>query len=163
MEKEITAVKAGYMNFALASNGSTVTSSEGYDSSCAPENVIDGNTSFSNSKRWRTSSFPAYLEIDFGTERTIDRIDLYSQQDSGNTTPTLSMTGSFALPSMTFSYWDEDKSEWIEIGSTTTNKQIWYQLELEEEVTTSKIRVDIPKGTDGWARVVEIEAWGYES
>lgn len=163
VEKEITAVKAGYMNFALASNGSTVTSSEGYDSSCAPENVIDGNTSFSNSKRWRTSSFPAYLEIDFGTERTIDRIDLYSQQDSGNTTPTLSMTGSFALPSMTFSYWDEDKSEWIEIGSTTTNKQIWYQLELEEEVTTSKIRVDIPKGTDGWARVVEIEAWGYES
>ncbi len=162
-EKEITAVKAGYTNFALASNGSTVTSSEGYDTSCAPENVIDGNTSFSNSKRWRTAKLPAYLEIDFGQERTIDTIHLFSQQDSGNTTPTMSMTGKMALPSLVFSYWDEAGSDWVEIGQTTTNKQIWYQLQLEKEVTTSKIRVDIPKGTDGWARVVEIEAWGYDS
>lgn len=163
-EKEFEAIKAGYTNFALASNGSAATCSEGYDTSNAPENVIDGNTSFSNSKRWRTSKFPAYLEIDFGQERTIDKIDLFSQQDSGNTTPTLSMTGKFAISNFVISYWDADADEWKEMGKVTGNTAIWYQMVLDQEVTTSKIRLDIPASVcDGWARVVELEAWGYES
>ena len=163
-EKEFAAIKAGYTNFALASNGSTATCSEGYDTSNAPENVIDGNTSFSNSKRWRTSKFPAYLEIDFGQNRTIDRIDLFSQQDSGNTTPTLSMTGKYAISNFIISYWDADDDAWKELGKVTGNTAIWYQMVLEQEITTSKIRLDIPASVcDGWARVVEFEAWGYES
>lgn len=163
-EKEFAAVKAGYTNFALASNGSTATCSDGYDTSNAPENAIDGNTSFSNNKRWRTSKFPAYLEIDFGQNRTIDTINLFSQQDSGNTTPTLSMTGKFAISNFSISYWDAENSEWKELGEAKDNQAIWYQLTLDQEVTTSKIRIDIPASVcDGWARIVEMEAWGYDS
>lgn len=161
-DKEISAVKSGYTNFALASNGSTATCSDGYDTSCPPENVIDGNTSFSNSKRWRTTVFPAHLEIDFGQSRAIDRINLFSQQDSGNITPTLSMTGKYAIPDFNISYWDGVANEWKELENVTSNKAIWYQLVLDRQITTSKIRIDIPaKVCDGWARIVEIEAWGY--
>ena len=165
VEKEISAVKAGYTNFALASNGSTAACSDGYDKSGPPANVIDGDNSFSNNKRWRSDKFPAYLEIDFGQSRTIDRINLFSQQDSGNITPTLSMTGKFAISDFNISYWDEAGGDWKVLENVTSNKAIWYQLVLdaEHEVTTSKIRIDIPaKVCDGWARVVEIEAWGYE-
>ncbi|MCI8363855.1 MAG: hypothetical protein HFG34_02745 [Eubacterium sp.] len=161
-DKEISAVKSGYTNFALASNGSTATCSEGYDSSGPPENVIDGNNSFSNNKRWRTSVFPAYLEIDFGQSRTIDRISLFSQQDSGNTTPTLGMTGKYAISDFNISYWDGTGNEWKELENVTSNKAIWYQFVLDQQITTSRIRIDIPtKVCDGWARIVEIEAWGY--
>lgn len=161
-DKEISAVKSGYTNFALASNGSTATSSDNYDTSCPPENVIDGNTSFSNSKRWRTTVFPAYLEIDFGQSRAIDRINLFSQQDSGNITPTLSMTGKYAITDFNISYWDGAANEWKELKKVTSNKAIWYQLVLDQQITTSRIRIDIPsKVCDGWARIVEIEAWGY--
>ena len=161
-DKEISAVKSGYTNFALSSNGSTATSSDNYDTSCPPENVIDGNTSFSNSKRWRTTVFPAYLEIDFGQSRAIDMINLFSQQDSGNITPTLSMTGKYAITDFNISYWDGAANEWKELKKVTSNKAIWYQLVLDQQITTSRIRIDIPsKVCDGWARIVEIEAWGY--
>ncbi len=161
-DKEISAVKSGYTNFALASNGSTATCSDGYDSSGPPENVIDGNNSFSNNKRWRTTVFPAYLEIDFGQSRTIDRISLFSQQDSGNTTPTLGMTGKYAISDFNISYWDGTGNEWKELENVTSNKAIWYQFVLDQQITTSRIRIDIPtKVCDGWARIVEIEAWGY--
>lgn len=162
-EKEFSAVIAGYTNFALATNGSTATCGAGYDTSCPPENAIDGNTSFSNSKRWRTSKFPAYLEIDFGQSRTIDTINLFSQQDDGNVTPTKSMTGKYAISNFTISYWDEDASDWKELDAVMGNTLIWCQMVLDQEVTTSKIRLDIPASVcDGWARVVELEAWGYE-
>lgn len=161
--EEINAVKAGYTNFALATNGTTTSCSEGSENGTA-DAVIDGDTSFSNGKRWRTSKFPAFVELDFGQERTIDTINLFSQQDSGNVTPTKDMTGKMVIKSMKLSYWSKEKGDWVTFtnGDVTDNDRIWYQLILNEEITTSKIRVDMTGATDGWARIIEIEAWGYE-
>lgn len=47
--------------------------------------------------------------------------------------------------------------------AVTGNDRILYQLKLDETVTISRIRVDFPeKICDGWARIVEVEAWGFE-
>lgn len=154
----ITAVREGRINFALAANGSTATASH---STSDALNIIDGDNSFSNGKRWRTNMFPSWVEVDFGQSRNITAIHVIGQQDSGNVTPTAGMTGKFALSKMSISYWDG--AEWKELEAVTGNDKILYQLKLEEAVTTSKIRIDFPeKICDSWARVVEIEAWGSE-
>lgn len=72
------------------------------------------------------------------------------------------MTGKYAITDFNISYWDGAANEWKELKKVTSNKAIWYQLVLDRQVTTSKIRIDIPsKVCDNWARIVEIEAWGY--
>lgn len=159
--KTITATKEGYTNFALAENGTEVSVSDTSENDGGA--VIDGNRSYSNAKRWRTSQAPAYIELDFGTERSIDTLNLFSQQNSENKTPTKAMTGKYAIQEMTFSYWDATASKWVEFenGTVTENDKIWCQLSLNEAIATSKVRVDIPSGPDGWIRVIEVEAWGY--
>ena len=135
--------------------GSTATAS--HSTGDAP-NMIEGDHSFSNGKRWRTNSFPSWVEIDFGQSRNIAVIHVVGQQDSGNVTPAAGMTGKFALSKMNISYWDG--TEWKELKTVTGNDKILYQLKREETVTTSRIRVDFSeKICDGWARIVEVEAW----
>src|SRR5207245_1669243 len=86
-------------NFALASNGGTASASSylGSPYNYYPSYVNDGaRTSGSNGAIWldgTSSSFPDWIEVDFNGSKTINEIDVITQQDAQNPVePTLSMT-----------------------------------------------------------------------
>jgi hypothetical protein len=134
--------------------------------------VIDGDNSYANGKRWRTNSFPAWVEITFDGEKTLDQLRIYGQLNDGSTlvTPTKEIVGTMALKTFTLSYWVKDAAYddggyWEEIKTITDNDKVRNDVKLEQEITTSKIRLDLPEASKsaGYARVMEIEAWGYTS
>ena len=159
--KEFTVVKEGRENFALASNGATVSVSAGSEGTGAQ--VIDGNRSFSNGARWRTNTFPGYVDITFDSAKAVDTINVFSQQVSGNVEPTLDMVSNLACSAFDIQYWNSTSSNWETFanGSVTGNTKVWYQLTTSSAVTTTKIRINFASApSGGWARLIEVEAWG---
>jgi hypothetical protein len=159
---------AGRANVALASNGAVAVASSTYGPNYAPAGAINGDRKgllWSNGGGWNDgtpNAGPDWIEVDFNGAKTIDEINVFSMQDNYTTPvdPTLSMTfGYWGLRAFEVQYWNG--SAWVAVpnGSVTANNKVWRQF-LFAPITTTKIRVFITGALNGYARVIEVEAWG---
>ncbi|HEX6047411.1 MAG TPA: RHS repeat-associated core domain-containing protein [Pyrinomonadaceae bacterium] len=114
---------------------------------------------------WSSSAvnnFPESVQVDFGANKTINEIDVFTLQDNwaASTEPTEAMTFTlYGLTGYDVQYWTG--SSWVTVpgGSVTGNNKIWRTFTFSP-ISTSKIRVLTNASPDGASRVTEIEAYG---
>jgi RHS repeat-associated protein len=107
------------------------------------------------------NSFPDWVQVDFGTNKTLDEIDVFTLQDNyaGSSEPTESMTFTqWGLTAYQVQYWDGTNWTNVPGGSITGNNKIWRRFTFSA-ITTSKIRVLTNASPDGFSRLTEIEAY----
>jgi hypothetical protein len=156
------------MNWALAANGGVASASSTYSPSYSPAGAINGDrkgVNFGFGGGWNDgtpNAVPDWLEVDFNGTKLIQEVDVFSMQDnySSPVEPTLTMTfTSFGLRAFEVQYWNG--TTWVDVpgGAITNNNLVWRQV-VFAPVTTSKIRLLITGGLNGYSRVMEVEAWG---
>jgi RHS repeat-associated protein len=159
---------ANRTNVALSANGATATASSylGPPYNYYASYVNDGQRTAAHENIWLDNtyqSFPDWVEVDFNGTKTINEIDVVTQQDSnGNPVePTLDMTfASYGATAFDVQYWNG--ASWVTVpnGSITGNNKVWRQFTFAN-ITTSKVRVSVNSMVDNaFSRVVELEAWG---
>ena len=156
------------INMALAINGGVASASSTYSPAYAPAGAINGDRkglNYGNGGGWNDgtpNAIPDWLEVDFRGTKIIQEVDVFSMQDNYSApiepTPTMTFT-SFGLRSFEVQYWDG--LNWVDVpnGAVTNNNLVWRQL-VFAPVTTSKIRLSVTGGLNGYSRVIELEAWG---
>jgi RHS repeat-associated protein len=148
--------------------GATATASSNW-SGWPPSSCVNGDRKSLNAGTngaWvdaaPANTFPDWLQLDFGANKTINEVDVFTLQDNyaGSSEPTLSMTFTqWGLTAYTVEYWTG--SSWIQIpdASVTGNNKIWRKFEFSP-ISTSKIRVVTSASVDGYSRLTEVEAYG---
>jgi len=157
-------------NFALAANGGVATASSYFSNpsygTYPPGSVNDGARTSLNNSIWLDNTygtFPDWVQVDFSGTRTIDEIDIVTQQDNNQnpSEPTLAQTfTNWGITAFTVQYWNG--SGWVTItgGNVTGNNKVWRQFSFPS-ISTSKIRLTVNDSSDHlYSRVVEVEAWG---
>lgn len=152
-------------NFALASNGSTVTANPAdyYSATTTPAKAIDGSrVSDGNAGGYynANSAGTRDLTVDFGQSRTITEIDVISLRNAYNDTSAVTLTetfSSYGAVAYNVQYWNG--SSWVDIQAVSGNNKVWRQFTFSS-ITTTKIRLQNITGADNYARIVEVEAWG---
>lgn len=126
------------------------TASSVESTSYSATNVNDGNNSTETWSGWAGVVFPAWVQLDFGDERTFNRVDLYTK--SG-----------YEQKGYTLQYWDG--SEWLDITAVSDNTSD-HRAHVFETVTSSKLRVWMTQGnvrqddeTERVARINELEVY----
>lgn len=142
-------------NVALSSNGSSITVNA--ESAGAKANLIDGDRD-TNASYLQINGTGQWVEISFGASRTIDEINLITQNFSDNT-PTLSTDASF-FGDLDFDAYYWNGSSWVLIANYSGDTLQWKQL-LFSAVTTTAIRFEFNSVGGGALYCREIEAWGF--
>jgi RHS repeat-associated protein len=159
---------AGRANFALAVAGATALASSTLDDQRSPAGAIDGDRAGHNwgaGGGWhdRTpNAFPDWLEVDFGSQKTIDEIDVFSVQDTYWSPQEPSEAAAFTQYGLIdFDVQRWDGSNWVTVqgGEVRGNNLVWRRLKFAP-VTTQKVRLLVRAGQAGHSRVAELEAWG---
>ncbi|MET0624140.1 MAG: RHS repeat-associated core domain-containing protein [Pyrinomonadaceae bacterium] len=161
------------VNFAQASNGG-VTTAQGYTADGVfpglhfqPAYANDGRryASPQGDRYWRDADgLPSLIQVDFGVQRTIDEVDLYTLADhpayqtQADPAPSQPFT-QYGVTSFEVQYWTGSAWAAAQGGSVSGNSLVWRKVSFPA-VTTSKIRVVVNGAADAVARVVEVEAWG---
>ena len=154
-------------NHALAANGGTASADSTY-SGYSPAKANDGvrhtnNAYTSNVWLGASTGFPRWLEIDFGSAKTIERVDVFSLADAlnYNTDPGPSDTFTqYGLIDFKIQTWNG--SSWVDQATITGNDLVWRQITFTP-VSTQKVRIYVTAvgaGAVGYTHVVELEAWG---
>jgi RHS repeat-associated protein len=160
-------------NVALAAAGATATArSHTPDGVFAglhfqPAYVNDGvrYVSPQGDQYWRDEhGLPTWLQVDFGEQKTIDEVDVFTLANypayTAQTDPTAAQTFTqYGVTSFEVQYWTGSAWAAVPGGSVSGNNLVWKKLTFPA-VTTGKIRVMVGGATDGVARVTEVEAWG---
>lgn len=171
----VTAEAPGRYNVALASNGATATAQNFTQDGVfpnlhfQPSYASDGRryASPQGDRYWRTEhGLPSWLQIDFGAQRTIDEVDVYTLADHPayltQADPAATQTFTqYGVTAFEVQYWNGSSWAAVQGGSVTGNNLVWKRLTFPA-VTTSKIRVVATSAPDGVARITEVEAWGAE-
>ncbi|HEU4713078.1 MAG TPA: RHS repeat-associated core domain-containing protein [Pyrinomonadaceae bacterium] len=154
-------------NLAHTSMGAVATASNSAGAGYGPAGANNGDRkslNWTNGGGWNDSGppFPDWLQIDFGSVKTIDEVDVFTLQDNyaGSSEPTESMTFTlWGLTGYEVQYWTG--SAWITISgaSVTGNNKIWRKFQFSP-IATSKIRVLTNASVDGYSRITEVEAYG---
>jgi Tol biopolymer transport system component len=172
-EVEAYGVAAGSMtppsNVALSANGGTAVASSYFSNpsygTYLPSSVNDGSRRALNNAIWLDNTngvFPDWIEVDFNGGKTINEIDVITQQDDSQNPlePTLTQTFStWGIVAFEVQYWNG--LNWITVpgGSVSGNNKVWRQFTFAN-ITASKIRVLVNDAVDHiYSRVVEVEAW----
>lgn len=147
--------------------GAVATASNSYNTGYGPAGTNNGDRkslNWTNGGGWNDSGppFPDWLQIDFGSVKTINEVDVFTLQDnwSNSAEPTASMTFTlWGLTGYEVQFWDG--ANWIAIpgASVTGNNKIWRKFEFSP-IATSKIRVLTSASVDGYSRITEVEAYG---
>jgi hypothetical protein len=158
------------INVAMPSEGASITASSTHSSGLYPiASVTDGyrhpNNNWGAGGGWNSnvdpSVTPVLVDIDFGQERTISIVNVITLADASNynTEPTLEDTfTAYGITDFTVQYWDG--SAYVTQDTVASNNKVWRQF-VWPDITTSKIRVRITGGAGAYARLTEVEAWGY--
>jgi len=152
---------SGRTNVALAVNGGVASASSQLSSASA---AIDGIRNWATSGSWKDTtqfSYPDWLQVDFSSSKTINEIDVYAVRDDYTNTadPTENTTTSiYGITNFDVQYWTG--SNWVTVpnGSISGNNKALVRITFTS-ITTSRIRVVVNSGQDGFSRVVELEAW----
>lgn len=112
--------------------------------------VNDGNASTESWSGWAAIEFPAWVELDFGEERTFNRVDVFTKLY-------------YEQKGYTLQYWDG--AAWVDFVTVDDNTSD-HRAHVFETVTSSKLRLWTTQGNvrqDGGAekvaRVNEIEVY----
>lgn len=162
---------AGVSNVALAANGATASASSQYNGQFPVAGAINGDRyhlylADGRYNEWHSAigaSKPDWLQVDFSGSKTINEIDIITQQDNYNApvNPTPHTTFSMYGPtSFEVQYWTGSQWATVPGGSVNGNNKIWRKFTFAP-ITTSKIRVLISATVDGFSRIMEIEAYEY--
>src|SRR4051812_27139783 len=122
---------ASASNVALAANGAVATASSAYNGNYPVAAVNNGDrkgVNWSAGGGWNdltSNSFPDWVQIDFGSSKTINEVDVFTLQDnwSNPSTPTLNMQFSqFGMTDFEVQYWTG--SAWVDVpnGNVTGNR-----------------------------------------
>jgi hypothetical protein len=155
-------------NVALASNGGVATASSTLSANYPASAVTNGDrrgTSWGAGGGWNDGTLnagPDWIEVAFDGLKTIDEVNVFSLQDnySAPSEPTPTMTFvSFGLRAFEVQFWNG--TAWITIpgASVVNNNLVWRQFTFAP-ITTTRIRVFITGALNGYARAIEVEAWG---
>lgn len=153
-------------NLALASMGAVATASNSYNAGYGPAGTNNGDRksiNWTNGGGWNDSGppFPDWLQIDFGSVKTINEVHVFTLQDnySSSAEPTESMTFTlWGLTGYQLEYWNG--TNWVSPPNcyVSGNNKIWRKFTFPS-VSTSKIRVLSNASTDGFSRITEVEAY----
>lgn len=154
------------VNHALAANGGVATASSAY-SGFAPSGAINGDRKGLGAWQngyWSAAGpgYPAWLQVDFSSSKTINEIDVFNIQDNYanpvEPTETMTFTG-YGIVDFQVQYWDG--AAWVTVpgGSVTGNNKVWRKFTFSP-ITTTKIRVYVTGAADSYGRATELEAWG---
>jgi hypothetical protein len=136
-------------NFARTADASA---SSTESSSYHVDNVIDGNNSTETWSGWAANIFPAWVELDFGTVRTFDRVEVFTKKD-------------YEQKGYTLQYWDG--AAWADILTVSGNTAD-HRVHEFAPVTSSRLRVwmnegnvqqDGPPPIERVARLNEVEVY----
>ncbi len=116
--------------------------------------VNDGNNSTESWSGWAAVEFPAWVELDFGAERTFRRVDVFTKKF-------------YEQKGYTLQYWDG--GAWVEIATVTGNT-FDHRAHVFAPVTTDRLRVWTTEGNvrqdsdaEKVARITEIEVYASDS
>jgi len=152
-------------NVALAALGAVASASTSYSASFAPASANDGETAgadWGNGGGWNDATgntWPDWLQVTFDAQKTIDRIVVYTLQDSyaSPSPPTDAMT--FSLYGITaFQVQSWNGAAWTTIATVAGNNLVKRTVTFAP-VTTDRIRVRVTSGLLSFARIIEVEAW----
>jgi hypothetical protein len=159
------------VNHALSSNGATVAASSFLDDGRAPQAAVNGDrrglhwgSDASTGSGWHDSSgndFPDWLEINFGGEKTLSEVHVFTVQDNyaAPSEPTEQMPFTkYGLTEFDVEYWSGSAWQVVPGGAITGNNKVWRKLTFPA-LKTSKIRVVIRGALAGHSRVTEVEAY----
>ncbi len=149
-------IEWGHVNVALASSGSVVTSNA--ESAGKREELIDGNRTSNDSFLQINGTGGQWIEIDFGTARTISEINLITQNTADNTPTLTTDAGFFGDLDFDVFYWNG--TSWTLIRNYSGDTLQWKQI-LFTAVTTTKIRFEFNSVGGGAFYGREIEALGF--
>ena len=154
-------------NVALEANGGVASASSSYSAGYPASAVNNGDRkglNWGGGGGWNDGTggaYPDWVEVAFSGVKTIDEIDVFTLQDnySSPSEPTETMTfGAYGIIAFDVQYWDG--SAWVTVpgGSVSGNNLVWRKFTFAA-VSTDRIRVLINASTDGYSRLVEVEAY----
>lgn len=156
-------------NVALAANGGVASASSQYSTNFPVTAAINGDrySLYLPDNRYNLwasgvgAPKPDWLQVDFSATKTINEIDVVTQQDSNNpVNPTEATTFTLYGPTaFEVQYWTGSSWATVPGGSVTGNNKVWRKFSFSP-ITTSKVRVLINATADSYSRVMELEAWG---
>jgi YD repeat-containing protein len=148
-------------NIAAAAAGASATASTSYSSlGLNPANAING-TRFTG-QYWNDftqNTFPDWLQVNFTGSKRIGEVAVFSMQDNyqNPVEPTQSMTFSlYGLTAFDVQYWNG--SSWVTAANVTGNNKVWRRVTFAP-VSTTAIRIVVNSASDGWSRIMEVEAY----
>ncbi len=162
------------VNVARSSNGGVATASSSLNSPpwvFTPAGANDGDRKGANwgsGGGWNDAAPPVegdWLEVAFGGAKSIDEVDVFTNQDNypNPSEPTETMTFTqYGLTAFEVQYWDGSAWQTVPSGSVTGNNQVWRKFTFPA-VTTTRIRLLAHASPDGYSRLAEVEAWGTDA
>ncbi|HEU4510321.1 MAG TPA: RHS repeat-associated core domain-containing protein, partial [Pyrinomonadaceae bacterium] len=156
-------------NVASAANGATVSASSTLSNPpfTYPVGAVNNgdrkgvNAGFGGNWHSSSTALPQWVQVDFSGSKTISEVNVFSLQDnySSPSEPSEAMTFNlYGLTGFEVQYWNGSAWTTVPGGTVTGNNKVWKKLSFTP-LTTSKIRVLINATSDGWSRMVEVEAW----
>lgn len=156
---------SGGTNVALSSAGAVATASSEWSADYPVSAVNDGSRTgdiYGNSGIWNDATrlvYPDWVEVQLPAARTIDRVVVYTMQDTYWAPVEPSDT-------MRFRYYgvvDFDVQAWSGGAWTTvatvTNNSLVKRTVAFNALTTDRIRIQINNAFGRWSRIAEIEVW----
>lgn len=158
-----------WMNVALQDNGGNASASStagggGFQPSFAIDGIRHTANSWGTGGGWSSSgAVPQDITVEFGQLRNVQQVDLFFLDDSTNYVddPGPSDIGTaFVESKFHIDYWDG--LDWVQIPETVVDNSelIWVHLTFSP-INTDRLRLTIEGSMDGFAQVVEFEAWGF--
>ncbi|MCC6197673.1 MAG: Ig-like domain repeat protein, partial [Burkholderiales bacterium] len=156
----------GGTNVALASAGAVATASSTM-AATYPTSALNNNeragVGFGAGGVWTDgtmNALPDWVQISFGTTRTIDRVVVYSVQDNylAPVEPTDTLT--FTTRGLTaFAVQGWNGSAWVDLATVSGNNLV-KRTTTFAAYTTSAIRINVTGTRGGKTYMTEVEAWG---
>ncbi|WP_296696959.1 S8 family serine peptidase [Thiocapsa sp. UBA6158] len=155
-------------NLAASANGGVASASSTYSSAYPVAAVNDGDrrgVSWGNGGGWNDATrntYPDWVQIAFAGPASIDEVGVLTLQDNytAPVEPTEGLAFStYGVTAFTVQYWNGSAWATIPGAAVTGNNKVWRRLSFTP-VTTERIRVQVDGALAGYARLVEIEAFG---
>jgi hypothetical protein len=158
---ELEAYEAGtHRNVALAANGGQARASS-IAQSYPTSNAINGQRVGRGWTGQVPFIFPGWFQVNFNGPKQIDQVAVFSAQDPPVLPPTSQLTFSrYGLTDFDVQYWDG--GTWVTVpgGAVRGNNLVWRTVSFPA-VTTDRVRIVLHATSDGEARLVELEVYGY--
>jgi len=166
VEVEAWASSGASSNVALAVNGGVASASSTYSGAYPVAAINDSDRSgaaWGAGGGWNDATegaFPDWVQVNFAGSKTIDRVVLYTLSDSYGAPgdPTDAQTfGLYGIVDFSVQAWNG--STWVTLATVSGNNLVKRTVSFAP-TTTDRVRVNVTNALYGYARIVELEAWG---